>query len=123
MGSDALQQFRESRQALLKEKADIEKRLAALTEELAKDAPDAASHLLGPSLELGRSRKHFKNKMTLREAVRQLTAQRPLTEEEILTELKNLGYRFATADRKASLKAILRGTRQFRKKKGRYSSS
>ena len=118
MRSDLLKQYVSLRQALVKEKAELEERLTQINEVLQSEGPPL------PGLGLGlrsRSVKRIRNKISLREAVRQVTAKKPLTKPEILDSIDNLGYKFSSDNPVNSLNAVLYANKQFKNANGRFS--
>merc|ERR1711916_107326 len=110
MRSDSLKQYVNLRQALVKEKAELEERLAQINEVLHSEGPPL------PGLGLGlrsRSVKRIRNKISLREAVRQVTAKKALTKAEILDAIDKLGYKFSSDNPVNSLNAVLYANKQF----------
>ena len=61
------------------------------------------------------------NKMSLREAVQQATARKPLTKAEILEAIDKLGYKFSTSKPANSLNSVLYGDKEFQNVGGRFS--
>ena len=118
MRSDSLKQYVSLRQALIKEKAELEERLAQINEVLQSDGPPL------PGLGLGLRRgavKRIRNKISLREAVRQVTAKKGLTKPEILEAIDKLGYKFSSDNPVNSLNAVLYANKQFKNSNGRFS--
>ena len=118
MRSDSLKQYVSLRQSLVKEKAELEERLAQINEVLHSEGPPL------PGLGLGlrsRSVKRIRNKISLREAVRQVTAKKALTKVEILDSIDKLGYKFSSDNPVNSLNAVLYANKQFKNANGRFS--
>ncbi len=68
-------------------------------------------------------RTRAQNKMSLREAVRQATARKPLTKAEILEAIDKLGYKFNTSKPANSLNSVLYSDKkEFQNAGGRFSS-
>ena len=107
MEFDTLQEFQELRQSLLDEKANTEDRLHQLTEVLKDDEIQSPTKCARSLPKLQDTNKQLKNNVKLREAGRQITFHRPLTRDEILTEIRNIGYKLSTRPPKASLNLIL----------------
>ncbi len=122
MEKDALQEFRDLRRSLLDEKAKIEDRLNQLTEALKNDKIQSPTKYARRLPEFRDTNKRFRNNVTLREAVRQITFHQPLTREEILTEIQRIDHPLSTRDLAGPLNSILHRDRQIKKKHGRYSS-
>jgi hypothetical protein len=118
MRLDRLRKFVVLRQALLKEKAELEQRLEQLNRALALDGSPAASRIAAhPS---SRSRR-VKNPMSLKAAVTQVTKDKPLTKPDILAAIKKLGYQFTAKDPVNSLNTVLYTGKAFRSQGGKYS--
>lgn len=118
MRSDSLKQYVSLRQNLVKEKAELEERLAQINEVLQSDGPGL------PGLGMGlrtRAVKRIRNKISLREAVRQVTAKKPLTKPEILESIDKMGYKFSSDNPVNSLNAVLYANKQFKNNNGRFS--
>jgi hypothetical protein len=62
-----------------------------------------------------------RNTMTLKAAVIMITRRRPLTKEEILVELEEVGYEFATPKPMNSLNTTLYAKGVFKNENGRFS--
>lgn len=121
-----IEQYLKMRNALLKEKAGLEKRLAAINAALGVPAPLAAAPAPpagGPAATSTRGGwKRVKNAMSLREAVLKVTAEKPLTKPEILEALDKLGYKFATPNPMNRLNVLLYGRYpKFKREQGRFS--
>lgn len=119
MRSDSLKQYVSLKQALVKEKAELEERLAQINEVLQADGPPMPG--LGALGLRSRSMKRIRNKISLREAVRQVTAKKPLTKNEILEAIDELGYKFSSDNPVNSLNAVLYANKQFKNNNGRFS--
>tara|TARA_A100001037_G_scaffold302766_1_gene335163 strand:- start:785 stop:1147 length:363 start_codon:yes stop_codon:yes gene_type:complete len=118
MRSDSLKQYVSLRQALIKEKAELEERLAQINEVLHSDGPP----LPGIGISRGnRAVKRIRNKISLREAVRQVTSKKALTKQEILDAIDKLGYKFSSDNPVNSLNAVLYANKQFKNSNGRFS--
>jgi hypothetical protein len=117
--TDRLKQYLALQEALRKERAALEKRLAQIKQALS--GRDGVS--TGPAATRPRPRrgKPIRNKISLREAINQVTRGRALTKREILTEVQRLGYRFAAKDPMNSLNAMLYSKGQFRNRGGKFS--
>lgn len=116
-----LKQFVSLREQLLRDKAELEARLAEINKALGvvTAAPVAAV----PSQEVGGKparakraaraaapaapRKRAKNTIALRDAVLQVTKSKPLSRQEILEAVQGLGYVFAAKDPLNSLSTLL----------------
>lgn len=64
-----------------------------------------------------------RNTMTLKDAVVLITRSKPMTKEEILTELAEIGYEFATPKPMNSLNTTLYAKGVFKRENGKFSPS
>ncbi len=110
--ADALQQYVQLRDALLKEKGALEARLAHINKALGGGAEALVRTAFGPG------RKRAKNKMSLKEAVIQAITSKALTKPEILEAIKANGYKFATKNPMNSLNVLLYSGKTFKKVEG-----
>ncbi len=117
MKTDALKQYIHLRDALLKEKAGLEARLAQIHKALGGGAiavtKAAATNPARAAKAPGR--KHAKNKLSLKDAVTQSIEGKELTKPEILEAIKKAGYKFATKDPMNSLNVLLYSGKVFKK--------
>ena len=124
MKSDSLQQYVPRLESILNEKAELEKRLGEIDQILQSLQSKEASSSSPPSGGAKRARAAKKvsrkaaartraqNKLSLREAVQQATARKPLTKVEILEAIGKLGYKFSTSNPLNSLSSVLYGDRK-----------
>jgi hypothetical protein len=118
MKTDTLKQFVHLRDALLKEKAQIEARLEEIVQAL--DLEGGGYPSSGQAR--GKRPARPKNAMSLREAVIHVTSQQPLTKQEILSAIQKLGYQFTARNPINSLNVVLYGKKpRFRNEEGRFS--
>ena len=66
--------------------------------------------------------KRARNKLSLREAVTQVTTNNPMSKSEILAAIKKLGYRFTAKNPVNSLNTVLYSHQQFKNVKGKFSA-
>ncbi len=128
MRLDSLKKFVSLRDALHKEKAELEARLAQINkalgsaEAMGAAAPaakrvKAAAKPKTPRAKGGRGL----NAISLRDAVLKVTSEKPLTKEEILKAVEKIGYKFATKKPLASLNVVLYSKKQFKQVDGKFS--
>jgi hypothetical protein len=129
MRLDSLKKFVSLRDALHKEKAELEARLAQINKALGASeslpaaapavgrAPKAAAKTKAPRAKGGRGL----NAMSLPQAVLKVTAEKPLTKEEILKAVEKLGYKFSTKKPLASLNVVLYSKKKFKQVDGKFS--
>jgi hypothetical protein len=117
--SDKLEQYLSLLDDLRNEKAHLEGRLEKINAVLTGAAAARGGYRgRQPGARRGR---RARNGMSLREAVTQVTRNRPLTKEEILQGIQKLGYRFSTKDPMNSLNAMLYApANKFRNQNGRF---
>ena len=134
MKSDSLQQYVPRLESILKEKAELEERLGEIdqilqslrSKESSSSPPSSGGgKKVGSSAKVSKKagvRTRAQNKMSLREAVRQATARKPLTKAEILEAIGKLGYKFNTSDPVNSLNGVLYDTKkkEFKNFDGRF---
>ena len=129
MKVDTLKVFAKLQDALVAEKSMIEGRLEKINALLGRHsfAPSEPHDGRFPgsvSTNGGMRRKYRRGPragMSLREAIAQATAHRPLTKPEILDAVKNLGYVFTTKRPLASINTTLYTGGYFQQQSGRYS--
>ena len=124
MKSDSLQQYVPRLESILNERAELEKRLGEIDQILQSLQSKEASSSSPPSGGAKRARAAKKvsrkaaaltraqNKLSLRKAVQQATARKPLTKVEILEAIGKLGYKFSTSNPLNSLSSVLYGDRK-----------
>lgn len=127
MKIDKLKQYVALRDSLLDEKAQLEARLEQINKALGKDSIASVSPVkpVKPAKRVkapvSAKRKRAKNPMSLKEAVRKVTSERPMTKKEILSAIQKLGYRFSAADPMNSLNVVLYTKGLFRNDNGKFS--
>ena len=134
MKSDSLQQYVPRLESILKEKAELEERLGEIDQILqslqSKESSSSPPSPSGGAKQARVAKKVSKvgvrararNKLSLREAVRQATARKPLTKTEILEAIGKLGYKFSTSNPVNSLSSVLYGDKkEFQNVGGRFS--
>jgi hypothetical protein len=113
--TDALKKYKALHESLQREKASLEERLAQINDALGvQDSATSAVGTSGP-------RRKIRNKLSLKEAVTEVTKNKPLDKQEILQAIKKLGYRFTAKDPINSLNVVLYSKRQFKNDDGRFS--
>jgi hypothetical protein len=116
--SDKLEKYLASLEELRREKAELEARVARIDEALAGAPGSSRAGRRGRRAGGGRRR----NGLSLREAVTQVTKNRPLTKPEILEAIERNGYKFTTKDPMNSLNAMLYApANKFRNQNGKFS--
>ena len=128
MTTDILQQYLESHEAIRKEKSVLESRLARINQALAGRAtiPAAPARTVTPApapapakpRRARRVSKRSANPLSLAEVMRKVTSVKPLTKPEILAAVKNLGYKFESANPMNSVNVKLYTRGLFQKKPG-----
>jgi hypothetical protein len=142
MKMDDVRRYIDLRDALRREKTELEERLKQLNEALgetsgmiesgggeqASSAP--AKTAAAPSARAGkqgagrggRRGRRTSSGLSLRDAVLEVTASGPKTKDEILDGIKDLGYKFSTNNPKNSLGVILYGKNpRFKNEDGKFS--
>lgn len=131
MKTDILKQYLTFQDALKKERAQLEQRLEQIKQALAGKDGAAAARVVAAVVRAPRGAgkvrmrkkpvKPIRNQMSLREAVIQVTKDKPLTKQEILAAIHKLGYRFATKNPLNTLSVVLYSKKQFRNQDGKFS--
>jgi len=129
---DIVQEFVQLKEALREEKARLEQRLqeietalagepAALTQAApaAKRRPPAAKKKAAAKRP-GRRGPRAGNKMTLKQAIYEVTKTQPLGRREILEEVQKIGYKFATKNPLNSINQIIYGSGEFENVGGKF---
>jgi hypothetical protein len=117
-----LDKFIKLRQSLANEKAALEARLKQIEEALAGNAPaEAPAHRPARRAKVKRHKRRKKNPMSLRKAIIHVTTGNPMTKEDILAAIENLGYRFASKNPINSLNSVLYARKQFKNEDGKFS--
>lgn len=133
MKSDSLKQYVPRLESILNEKAELEKRLGEIDQILqslqSKKSASSPPSSSGGAKKVGASAKVSKagvrtrvqNKLSLRDAILQATARKPLTKAEILEAIDKLGYKFNTNNPLNSLSSVLYGDKkEFHNVGGRF---
>ena len=135
MKPDSLQQYVPRLESILNEKAELEQRLGEIdqilqslqSKESSSPPPSSGGGAKKPRAAkkkgtgLG-ARTRAQNKMSLKEAVRQATARKPMTKAEIVEAIVKLGYKFSTSKPVNSLSSVLYGDKKdFQNVGGRFS--
>src|SRR5262245_50139785 len=114
--SDKLKDYLSSLDALRAEKTQLEARLDEIDQALT-----AAGVAVGGRRGVRRPR--ARNEMSLRDAVAQVTRNRPLTKPEILEAIQKIGYKFSTDDPMNSLNAMLYSPKsRIRRQNGKFTA-
>lgn len=108
------------RAELLKEKAELESRLARITAALEDRSVKSARVAASVPARRGR-RKRARNKLSLRELALQVTRAKPLTRRETLVAVERLGYKFSTKNPLNSLGVALYNKKFFKNRGGKFS--
>src|SRR5439155_8126690 len=118
MKANILNQFIALRASLENEKSEIENRLKQIRDVLEQPAASVAPVVARSEVKPVR---RIKNPMPLREAVIQVTSQKPLSRSEIVEAVKGVGYRFQTKAPLNSLNMILYSKSSgFRRENGKF---
>jgi len=112
----SIEKFVNMRAELLKEKSALESRLARVTAALESTATKTASQTAPAS----RRRTRARNKMSLPDAVLQVTRAKPLTRQEILAAIVDLGYKFTTKKPLNSLNTALYSCKAIKNYGGKF---
>jgi hypothetical protein len=125
MKIDKLKQYVSLREQLLRDKVELESRLAEINKALGSVTPSAPAVVAtAPAAKRGRKPaavpaaapaspavkrggKRAKNTVSLRDAVLAATKAKPLARQEILTAVQAAGYKFAAKDPLNSLSTLL----------------
>jgi hypothetical protein len=126
-----LKKFVQLRERLVKEKAELEKRLTEINEALGMEAEAPAVSERPASKQAaakapaagGKKRgRRTANSISLKEAVLQVLKEGSLTKQEILQSVERLGYKFNTSNPMNSLGVILYGKKpKFKNQDGKFS--
>lgn len=112
------------RDSLIQEKSKLESRLREISEALGESSEQRSTPTLArPAVAAsGRRGRRSSGGLSLRDAVLQVTSRGPLTKQEILDGVQQLGYRFSTNNPANSLGVILYGKNpRFKNDDGRFS--
>ena len=105
-----LEEFMGMRESLLGERKSLEEQIKQIDEALG--VPDG----LGLRGVVGRRRvKRARNEMSLKQAISEVIAKKPMGRREILTAVQELGYKFSTSHPFNSLSAALYSNKAFAK--------
>lgn len=123
MKNDSLKKFAALRTSLVNEKRKLEQRLAEINAVLgtesapapARAAAKRASSVAAPK------KPRTRNPVSLKEVVRQVTSEKPMTKEEIFAAVKKAGYKFTTDKPFASINVVLYTKGQFKNNGGKFS--
>jgi len=115
----SIEKFVTLRAELLKEKAALESRLARITAALSDQSIKAPARTVLPARRLGRRR--ARNKMSLKEAVLQVTRAKPLARQEIIDAVRKIGYKFTTKDPLNSLNMVIYSSKALKNLGGRFA--
>jgi hypothetical protein len=126
--SNDIKRYIDLRNSLLKEKATLENRLRQINSALGESgsisqpAQTTTTSSIPTSSSRRRGGRRPSGGLSLRDAVLQVTSRGPLTKEEILSAVKQLGYKFSTNNPLNSLGVILYGKApKFKNDGGRFS--
>ena len=105
-----LEEFMGMRESLLGERKSLEEQIKQIDEALG--VPDG----LGLRGVVGRRRnKRARNEMSLKQAISEVIAKKPMGRRDILTAVQELGYKFSTSHPLNSLSAALYSNKAFAK--------
>ena len=122
MKHDSLEQFARLRKTLLRERTILQRRLAQINTLVGPNSnADYAAVPANALLRPGRQRGRRRNPLSLRQAILQVTAAKPLTKEEILEAVKKVGYRFSTPRPMATINSYLYQKGAFVRRNGRFA--
>lgn len=122
MKIDNLRRYVDLRNSLTREKAQLEERLRQINQAIGDTTPPAGVRTPNAQSAPARRGRPAASGLSLREAVLQVTSQRPMTKQEILDAIDKLGYRFSTNNPMNSLGVILYGKNpRFKNENGRFS--
>jgi hypothetical protein len=110
------------REALAKEKAALEARLAAINRALhGKSASISAAAKPGPKPAIRRRGKRAKNELSMKEAAVKALSAKPLDRQALLKAVQKLGYKFTAKDPLNSLSALLYSDKSFKNTGGKFT--
>jgi hypothetical protein len=118
--TNSLQQFVALRSALVQERDTLQKRLQEI--DLVLNCREVSSSV-APKKAVPRSRR-VENSLSLREAVAKAVGKKPLTKQEILTEVEKVGYRFGAKKPIKSLEVFLytTGKKMLKRVNGKFAA-
>ncbi len=108
------------REALLKEKAELEARLEDISRALGGGGTITARAKPGPKPRVTRG-KRAKNEMSMKEATVKALAGKALTRQETLDAVQKLGYKFTAKSPLNSLSTLLYSDKSFKNTDGKFS--
>jgi hypothetical protein len=106
------------RESLLKEKSNLEARLAEVNEALGSERSGTLPRVTAVR---ARGGKRARNKVSLKDAVIQVTSGKALSKSDILDAVRKIGYKFATDDPMNSLNTVLYTGKVFKNSDGKFS--
>lgn len=124
---DAVQQFNALRQALIRERDQIQRRLQQINQALGESTASAPSGAPGsapaaPMQRFGPGRP-APGQLTIREAITKATANKAMNVREIVEAVQQMGYKFSSSNPINSVGAYLYagGKKHFKNEGGRFS--
>lgn len=119
MKSDSIKQYVQLRQNLETERQELTSRLLAIEAALGTKAVDTKTTVTPAKVR--KSVKRAQNKLSLKEAIIQVTAKAALTKHEILEALQKIGYQFSTKNPLNSIGTVLYGKKpKFKNTDGKF---
>lgn len=110
------------REALVKEKAKLEARLAEINRALGGRASEAGTSGPKPGPKAGSRRgNRAKNELSMKEAAVKALAAKPLSRTELLDAVLKLGYKFTASNPLNSLSTLLYSDKSFKNSNGKFS--
>ena len=98
------------RESLLGERKSLEEQIKQIDEALGVPVGTGSRGVLGR-----RRNKRARNEMSLKQAISEVVAKKPMGRREILTAVQELGYKFSTSHPLNSLSAALYSSKAFSK--------
>ena len=105
-----LEEFMGMRESLLGERKSLEEQIKQIDEALGVPEGTGSRGVLGR-----RRNKRARNEMSLKQAISEVVAKKPMGRREILTAVQELGYKFSTSHPLNSLSAALYSNKAFSK--------
>lgn len=121
MKNDSLKKFAALRTSLVNEKRQLEQRLAEINAVLGSETPAAPAAPRRSSASRAAKPRRPRNAVSLKMLVKKVTAEKPLTKEQILAAVKKEGYKFTTDKPFASINVVLYTKGQFKNTDGKFS--
>ncbi len=123
MKNDSLKKFAALRTSLVNEKRQLEQRLGEINAVLGSETPAAPAPAAPRRSSAPRAAKprRSRNAVSLKMLVKKVTADKPLTKEQILAAVKKEGYKFTTDKPFASINVVLYTKGQFKNVDGKFS--